>query len=214
MFKKRNNIILSFIGIVLLLIIAIWIFKVMNDEIPLVDQWTRGIVPKVADTPFYTLFRWLTELGSVSFVIPFTIIMIVVFAIMFRDWLAPLTFGLGVLGAHILNTVIKRLVARERPSISALLNAEGHSFPSGHAMVSMVCYGLIAFLLVKKLKNIRLVLIVQVGFALLIFLIGISRFFINVHYLTDIAAGFIFGYLCLVGIIYLYGKIERKRSRS
>lgn len=204
-----------FIGIVLLMVIAVWIFKVMNDEIPLVDQWTRSIVPQVADTPLYTIFRWMTELGSESFVIPFTIIMIGVIAIAFREWLAPLTFGLGVLGSHLLNTLIKRLVARERPSISVLLNAEGHSFPSGHAMVSMVCYGLLAFFLVKKLKNTTVVLFVQFGFALLIFLIGISRFFINVHYLTDIATGFILGYLCLVGIIYLYREInDFKRTQS
>lgn len=212
--KKRNNIIFTFITIILLMIIGIWIFKVMNDEIPYVDQWTRGIVPKVADTPLYTMFRWVTELGSQSFVIPFTVVMIVLFAIVFRDWLPPTVFGLGVLGSHILNTLIKRLVARERPSISALLNAEGHSFPSGHAMVSMVCYGLIAFLLVKKLKNTTIALYVQFVFALLIFLIGISRFFINVHYLTDIVTGFVLGYLCLVTIVYFYGKIEQKRSQS
>lgn len=214
MFKKRTNLVFPFIGIVLLMIIAVWIFKVMNDEIPLVDQWTRSIVPQVANTPLYTFFRWLTELGSVSFVIPFTIVMIVVLAILFRNWLAPVMFGLGVLGSHILNTLIKRLVARERPSISALLNAEGHSFPSGHAMVSMVCYGLIAFLLVKKVKSATVALYVQFGFSLLIFLIGISRFFINVHYITDIAAGFVLGYLYLVTIIYFYRKIEEKRSQS
>lgn len=212
--KKRNNNFLLFIAIILLMIITVWIFKVMNDEIPYLDQWTRNIVPQVADSSVYTFFRWVTELGSQSFVIPFTIVMFILLFVVFRDWLPPVTFGLGVLGSHILNVVIKRLVARERPSISALLNAESHSFPSGHAMVSVVCYGLLAFLIVKKLKNTRVELFVQCAFALLILLIGISRFFINVHYLTDIIAGFIFGYLSLVGIIFLYNKIEAKRSQS
>lgn len=212
--KKGNKKIAPFIAIILLMVIAVWIFKVMKDELPLVDQWTRSIVPKVADTQLYTFFRWVTELGSVSFVLPFTIVMVVVITLLFRNWLPPVTFGLGVLGSHLLNTIIKQLVARERPSISALLNAEGHSFPSGHAMVSMVCYGLLAFFLVKKIQNATVIFLIQFGLALLIFLVGISRFFINVHYLTDITTGFILGYLCLVAIIYLYEKMEQNQSQS
>lgn len=211
---KRYSIRLFAVIALLLVIINVWIYKITHGSLPYVDEWTRGIVPKVADTPLYTFFRWVTELGSESFVIPFTIVMVIVFALVFRDWLAPILFGVGVLGAHILNTVIKQMVARERPSISALLNAEGYSFPSGHSMVSMVCYGLIAFLLIKKVKSTKQALLIQCTFALVIFLIGISRFFINVHFLTDIISGFTLGFICLLVFMYLYEYIQMKRSRS
>lgn len=210
--KSKYQISLSVVLFVLIGMSGVWIFQIRSGFMPYVDQWTRDIVPRFADTSVYTFFRWVTELGSQSFVIPFTIIMVVVLAIIMRDWLTPLTFGLGVLGTHLINTVMKGLVARERPSISALLNAEGHSFPSGHATISMVCYGFLMFLIVRKLKDSRKVFWIQAGFALLIFLIGISRFFINVHYLTDVVAGFTLGFLCLLGLMRFYTAIENRRS--
>lgn len=106
--------------------------------------------------------------------------------------------------------MIKALVGRERPSISAALNAEGYSFPSGHAMIPMVCYGLIAYLLGKRMGSGKNRWLVQAMFGCLVLLIGISRFFINVHYLTDIITGFTIGFLFL----FLLIAIDKKRDRS
>ena len=124
------------------------------------------------------------------------------------------SFPGGILLTHQLNILIKSLVVRERPSISVAANAEGYSFPSGHAMISMVCYGLIAYLLVKKMKSHVLIFITQTMFVTLIFLIGISRYVIHVHYITDIVAGFALGFICLIGLIYVYERMESVLSRS
>nr|WP_280922962.1 phosphatase PAP2 family protein [Virgibacillus litoralis] len=124
-----------------------------------------------------------------------------------------MVFGVGTLTSHGLNILIKRLVERERPSILVAANAEGYSFPSGHAMISMVCYGLLAYFITKNLKSAKATFAVQFLFALLIFLIGISRYMINVHYLTDVLAGFIFGFIFLVGLIYLYELIRNRRFK-
>jgi membrane-associated phospholipid phosphatase len=73
---------------------------------------------------------------------------------------------------------------------------------------------LIAYFLAKKIKSTAAVLGIQIFFALLVILIGISRYVINVHYLTDIFAGFVFGFVCLLLLIYLYEWIKRLRTRS
>lgn len=205
--RKRNIMIALFV--LSLIAIGIWILEILKGKLPYVDQWTREIVSRFDGTYIYSIFRWMTELGSQSFLIPFIIIMTIILWVLFRDYLPALIFAGGTLISHLINVLIKNMVARERPSVSIAANAEGHSFPSGHAMLSMVCYGLLAYFLSKKITSTKRIFAIELFFALLIFLIGLSRFFINVHYLTDIMAGFFIGFLCLIGLIYLYEFIRQ-----
>ncbi|WP_026905677.1 phosphatase PAP2 family protein [Paucisalibacillus globulus] len=211
---KRSHIVFTSFLIIMLGVISIWIFKITRGDIPYVDKWTRALVDTFPDTYIYTFFRTVTNLGSESFMYPFTAVITIILIILFRDWLPGLTFGLGIFITHQVNKLIKILVSRERPSILVEANAVGESFPSGHAMVPIVCYGLLAYFLAKKIKSTTVVLFIQIIFALLVFLIGISRYVINVHYITDIVAGFVFGFLCLLLLIYFYEWINKLRNRS
>ncbi|MFD1037672.1 phosphatase PAP2 family protein [Virgibacillus byunsanensis] len=213
MLPKRLYIIL-FLLILVLATIGVWIVKIVRGDVPYVDQWTRSLVDTFPETPTYTFFRTLTNLGSEPFMYPFTIIVAILLWWLFRDWLPALFFAGGTLVSHLFNKLIKVLVDRDRPSILVDANAEGHSFPSGHAMITLVCYGLLAYFITKKIKSKKAIMVVQVFFALLIFLIGISRYVINVHYLTDIVAGFMIGFLCLLGFIYLYEWIQKRKAQS
>ena len=197
--------------VVILSVITGWIVTIKKSGVPYIDQWTRSIVESVADTKLYIVARWITELGSESFLIPFTVIMGIILIVVYRDWLPALLFSGGTLFSHLLNMWIKILVGRERPRIFIEANAEGFSFPSGHSMITMVCYGFLMYLLVKKVSSNQLKILIQISFSLLIFLIGISRFFINVHYITDIIAGFTFGFLILLGQMYLFEYIQKQR---
>lgn len=208
--KKRSYIYFSLFIFILLLVIG-WIVMIMTGNLPYIDKWTRSFVELVADSNTYIIARWVTELGSESFLIPFTIIMGLILTIVFRDWMSALLFAGGTLMSHLLNMWIKVLVGRERPSIFIEANAEGFSFPSGHSMIPMVCYGFLMYVLVKKISSTTIKIMIQAGFSLLIFLIGISRYIINVHYLTDIIAGFMFGFLILLGLIYVYEYSQKRR---
>ncbi|WP_100011412.1 phosphatase PAP2 family protein [Lentibacillus sediminis] len=212
--RTRRNYILPLLFALIVIIIGVWIVKIVNDTVPFVDQWTRGFVQQVDDTFVYTFFRWVTDFGSQPFLLPFTIIMAFVLWGLLRDWLPGLMFSLGTLFTHLFNLLIKELVERSRPSVLPAASAEGHSFPSGHAMISMVCYGLLAYFIAKRIRSEKAVLLVQLFFAIVIFLIGMSRYFINVHYLTDVVAGYVIGFICLVGLISLYRMIQRYRSPS
>lgn len=197
--------------VVIMSVIIGWIVTIKKSGMPYVDQWTRAFVDSVAGTKLYIAARWITELGSESFLIPFTMIMGILLIFLWKDWLPALFFAGGTLMSHLLNMWIKVLVGRERPSILIEANAEGFSFPSGHSMITMVCYGFLMYLLVKKVSSNQLKTTIQISFSLLIFLIGISRFFINVHYITDIIAGFTFGFLILLGQMYLFEYIQKQR---
>ncbi|WP_249870167.1 phosphatase PAP2 family protein [Oceanobacillus saliphilus] len=211
--NKRKSIIFLLFFIVLV-VLLIWILQIVNDSVPYIDRWTRGLVETLGDSAAYQPFRFITELGSRSFLFPFVIMMAIVLWVLIKDMFAALVFAGGTLATHLLNIFIKNVVNRERPSISVAANAEGYSFPSGHAMIPMVCYGLLAYFLVKRMKLKLAILMTQVFFALVIFLIGISRYVINVHYITDVMAGFVIGFICLVGFIYFYEFVHKYWSQS
>ncbi len=187
--------------------IILWIYELKQGKMPYIDQVTREFVSMIANTPVYTFFRWITELGSRTFVLPFTLIMMVILGWLTKSGIVPLIFGSGTLGAQLINRMIKQLIERERPSISAALNAQGYSFPSGHAMTSIVCYGLVAYFLSQSFPERKKIIVISFG--ILILLIGASRYFINVHYITDILTGFFFGYVWLLFVLFLYRKLKK-----
>lgn len=201
--KRKMSYYLIFF-IIIISVIVIWVIKIMNGKLPYMDQWTREFVESIQETKLFAVARLITELGSESFLIPFTVVTGIILWISFRDYLAALIFSGGTLVSHLINMFIKALVARERPRLDIGANAEGYSFPSGHAMISLVCYGLLMYILTKKIKSAKVVLLMQYSFALLIALIGMSRVIINVHYLTDVLTGFMVGFILLFGLINLY----------
>lgn len=191
-----------------------WVIRLASGHLLYVDQWTRDLVGELAGSYIFIIFRWITELGSGTFLTPLTIVMAVVLWILYRDWIPAMIFGLGTLSSHALNDLIKVLVERERPSVFVAADAEGYSFPSGHAMVSTVCYGMLAYFIAKKIKSSRAQTAIHICFAVLIMLIGISRYIINVHYLTDVLGGFFFGGLCLAVSVLLYKLMQKIRDVS
>ena len=210
---RRKNIMI-FLFLVIVAVTGIWIIQIMNGGMPYVDTFTRDLVAQLGASFLYEPFLFITHLGSRFFLIPFVTIVSIILALWFRHWLPVVFFAGGTLLSHGLNILIKRLVTRERPSILAEANAVGHSFPSGHAMISMVCYGLLGYFITRKLTAKWAILTVQIISSFIVFLIGISRYVINVHYLTDVLVGFFLGYLLLVGFIYLFQFIWNKRSPS
>lgn len=200
--------------IILLIICMTWMIMVIKGHMPYIDQSTRGFVIFIAETNIYRVMLLITELGSQLFLIPFTIVAGLLLIWMYRSLLPAVFYTGGTLLSHVLNTLIKALVARERPRIFIEANAEGYSFPSGHAMISMVSYGLLIYFLVKRLSSMKVIMTIKISFSLLILLIGMSRFLINVHYPTDILTGFLIGYIILFGLIHLFEWIERKQVKG
>lgn len=98
----------------------------------------------------------------------------------------------GWLGG-LIDTAVKVLVARPRPELEEpLAHALGKSFPSGHAMTSLVVYGAL-LLVVMPLIAARWRLVVVALTGLLVLGIGVSRLVLGVHFITDVVGGWILG---------------------
>lgn len=195
-----------------LVLSIIWVVQIMTGYIPYIDQLSRGIVDTVQGTATYTFFLHITEFGSREFLIPFTIVVAILFLVLYRNFWPSVIFAGGTLCSHLLNQLIKHIVGRERPSLLEEANALGNSFPSGHAMTTVVCYGLVFYFVSKKMKSKIATWFLGTATILFVLLIGLSRFFINVHYITDVVAGFLFGFILLFVFIYLYGEVMKKES--
>src|SRR5690606_37445814 len=70
---------------------------------------------------------------------------------------------------------------------------ESFSFPSAHAMTSLITYGLLAYFLWHTVHNRIIRILIVFAATMLVILIGISRMTLGVHYLSDVLGGFMAG---------------------
>ncbi|MFN6495748.1 MAG: phosphatase PAP2 family protein [Nostoc sp. DedQUE01] len=124
-----------------------------------------------------------------------------------RRWQAT-TLGITTSSAMVLIYLLKVLFGRARPTLWKWIIDVGHpSFPSGHAMLSLVVYGLIAYILAKESPQWQKQIFTLT--AILIIAIGFSRLYLGVHWPTDVFVGYAVGLLCLVACI-LTLELEQK----
>ncbi len=101
--------------------------------------------------------------------------------------------------AGLLNLVLKEIFARSRPDLAeALRQASGYSFPSGHAMGSMAVFGCLAYVVTRLRGRWRLRSATIAALLASVLAVGLSRVYLGVHWISDIAAGYAAGSVWLV----------------
>jgi membrane-associated phospholipid phosphatase len=99
----------------------------------------------------------------------------------------------AVVGAGVLDFVLKEVVRRARPVLpDAVASAPGYSFPSGHALTSIVAFG-VALLLVLPLVHGAWRVVAWVVAVAGVLLVGFARVALGVHFVSDVVAGWLLG---------------------
>jgi undecaprenyl-diphosphatase len=114
-----------------------------------------------------------------------------------RRWRLALFLLITGAGALVLDPVLKSLVGRLRPVVAhPIAHGTGNSFPSGHSLGSIVCYGAVLLVFLPAARGRwRTAFITAV--ITLIALIGISRLLLGVHYVSDVIGAWAVGVLWL-----------------
>lgn len=103
-------------------------------------------------------------------------------------------FKLGLIwfGAYSINFVLKNTICKKRPDKKSwrIKHVNGYSFPSGHALTSMVLYWSIARIFEPSLA--LTIVLYALPFAL-----GLSRLYLRVHFVEDVICAWIIAYLYL-----------------
>jgi undecaprenyl-diphosphatase len=131
-----------------------------------------------------------------------------------RGWV--LLLALSVFGGMLLNTLLKQIFVRARPQFAdPLLTITNYSFPSGHTMMATVFYGTLCLLFVTVVRNWLLRGLAVLVSAMMILLVGFSRIYLGVHYLSDVLAAMAEGLawlaFCVISVQELTRRWERKR---
>lgn len=212
-----------FIGL-LIAMFALWGFYEIAEEV--LEQETQSIDTRI----LVTIRQWhtplldrvmivITNLGNPSVLLVVSLLL-AAFLLWHKRRAETVTLTIAAVGALGLNIVLKDLFARSRPELwQRTVEVNFYSFPSGHAMMSVVVFGIIGYLLAMHVPRWRSAIVTVT--VLLVCAIGFSRLYFGVHWPTDIAAGYAAGTVWLAACILSleiwkrrYREIPTKQQRS
>ena len=153
---------------------------------------------------FTNTFKIISFICSPKFMIVLNVLLFI-FIILKKKY-KLLIIVLSSISSVIINNLVKIIVRRERPDYLRMVMEKSYSFPSGHAMISVLFFGSIIYLVNKY--NLKYKKLITFSLSTFILLVGISRIYLGVHYLTDVVGGYLLGFIVLFLIIHLF---ERKK---
>lgn len=184
---------------------------ISGDPLVVVDAFVHESIQSLRTPAGDRFMVAVTELGDVQVVLP--VIMVVLgWFIALRLWRTAVYWLAAVGVAEALVKVIKLALHRQRPD-ALYVGVEQFSFPSGHATLSVVVYGFLAFLLASGAPQRLRVFIVSVAMVL-IGAVASSRLYLGSHWMSDVLAGLSFGtaWIAALAVSYIYQRREPLRT--
>lgn len=182
-------------GCVLLLFLSLVEDVVTSDTIVAMDYFVSQQMSMLSESPVITFFILITSFGSTATTC-LIVFLTCVLCWVIRQRYIIIGLLIATLGSTTFTHLSKLVFRRERP-VDTLLFEQTHSFPSGHATVTVALYGFLAYMAIRFSQNfiqqVR-ILVVTVFFSILV---GISRIVLNEHYLSDVLGGYLVGTLWL-----------------
>ena len=174
------------------LLLLLWLTgEVFEGDTAVFDERLRSYVHGFSNPALTVAMRSLSFLGSTVFLVALGILTVVVFAYL-RLRRALVIFVITMAGEIFLDLTMKAGFMRSRPQpFYPYPPLESYSYPSGHALASFCFYGITAWLIATRTGSRRAKLVIWSIAVSLIFLIGLSRIYLGVHYPSDVIAGYL-----------------------
>ena len=197
----RNRVVVSLIFLIM------WTILVLTNNVGWFDDLVYDFVYGLKCDNLTSFMRIITSFSSVKVMVLLTALSLIGL-IWKRKESIYLVTTLGI--STIINLVLKNIIRRDRPSHEWLVEESGFSNPSGHAMGSMAFYGSIIVIVKNSKIDKKYKYIIYGIIGLLIFMIGISRVYLGVHYPSDIISGWIIGFILLNILDYMIRRENEK----
>lgn len=206
------------VGLVLIAV-GVWLFGTLLDEVldnAALVRWDITAAASIHSTitPFsIRVFEFITNIGSPVAMV-FVAIAGALTMFVQKHRLLAYAWAAAAGGGAIIDWVFKTSVHRSRPEYAAaFLHGSSYSFPSGHAMGSIIGYGFLAYAIVLNAKRVGWHRRMIFGLAaLLTLLIGISRVYLGVHYPSDVVGGWAAGFAWLSVVITGYQVVSGRST--
>lgn len=200
----KNKKILIPLGVLFLLFIILTALVCTNIIEPL-DNATSSFIISIRSPELTNTMNIITNISGSYALIVFTTL----FIILIKKKKYPLAITINLIAVFITSQLAKAIVERDRP-LDMLVSAPGYSYPSGHSMVGLAYFSFLSYLVIKYIPNKIVKIILPIVFTITILLVGFSRIYLGVHYLSDVLAGFLLGAIYLIIFINIYPLEEQK----
>ena len=198
--------------------VCLWLFAALakqvlaNAPITAIDHELANALHARATPLGTTVYRIVTAFGG-SWIVAIAIGVGLLFLIQ-RRWSYLAIWIMALAGGGLLSLQMKAIFARPRPVFTnPLLIEHSFSFPSAHAMTSLITYGILAYFLWHEVHNRIVRILIVFAAVMLVMLIGISRMTLGVHYLSDVLGGFMAGGLWLGVCVAAISILQRGEQR-
>ena len=200
--KKYLKWIICLLSLIIFIILGYFV-KTKSDIY--LDNIIYNFMSKFINNNLTNIIKFITFLGGATFVIALTLL-----ALLFlKNKRIGILMSIDLIVITIFQYILKFIFARPRPIGINLIEETNYSFPSGHSLTAMAFYGFIIYLIYKsnlKYKKVYIILL-----SILILLIGLSRVYLGVHFITDVLGGFTFSLFYLIIFVELTKKYLQKK---
>ncbi|WP_248295195.1 HAD-IC family P-type ATPase [Paraburkholderia sp. UYCP14C] len=200
-----------------LVIGGVWLFfgvledVVSHDPLVDVDVAIHAAMQRLRFPALDSVMVAASELGDAAVTVP--VIFVVLGWFVWQRELRSALYWIAAIGlAEVFVETVKFVIQRPRPTL-IYEGVHSFSFPSNHATLSVVTYGLLAYFVARTYRGVwRQRIAIAAG--LLIALISFSRLYLGAHWFSDILAGISFGIACIASVALLHHVGDGGRSKT
>ena len=214
----------SFVAL-LIVLVGIYVFIELTEDLSTTvmagyDKSIAAFAVSLRNPQLTKIMQYITNVGDLYGYLIMVALCTIAFYIAFKNWRYVLQIVFVLFVSSLANTLLKKIINRARPTAAHLVSVKTLSYPSGHAMSAMAFYGFMIYLLFtfKMNKYLKAALISVCG--LMILAIGFSRVYLGVHFPSDIAGGYIAGFIWVVfcalifNLIYFFRREKADKKRD
>lgn len=162
-----------------------------GDAVSNIDLSAATLMRETRNAPADAIMTVITMMGDTPVMLALAATMLG-WLVWHKAYRAAWAAGFVIVAAKLFEMAMKAGIQRARPSELSYVGPEIFSFPSGHATMSTVIFGILAVLVSHSMGRWGRALVYAIC-AVVVVMIAYSRIYLGAHWLSDVLAGLLFG---------------------